>query len=361
MILRPYSTAVASVLFAVVATGASAQSDSVAGAPSQPTVVRHTVKRGDTLWDIANFYLKDPFRWPKVFHANTDIVKNPHWIYPGQVLTIPADAVRDDIAARVDQNGYVVSQFQTRPASASSGVSGDVVGRPPSSTIREGEYEAAPFVVGKKQPFPVGKIVGAVDRPALGLVSDAGYTIYDRLYVTSPPGVTLQKGDWLLLANRSDAIPDVGQVIEPTGLLRVDSIQENGPVLGTVMKQFREIKAGYITVAYKRTFQPTTVRPVVGTYPVAAKVLWIRHQPPFPSVQTYLILGVSPNADVHPGDQFTLYDQTEREASTHIPPVATAIVQVVRVTPAGVSGIIIRQSEPQIQEKMPARLTAKMP
>jgi nucleoid-associated protein YgaU len=29
--------------------------------------VRHVVKRGDTLWDLARQYLKDPFRWPDVF------------------------------------------------------------------------------------------------------------------------------------------------------------------------------------------------------------------------------------------------------------------------------------------------------
>jgi nucleoid-associated protein YgaU len=35
------------------------------------------VKKGDTLWDIAKAYLKDPFRWPEVFQRNTDVVENP--------------------------------------------------------------------------------------------------------------------------------------------------------------------------------------------------------------------------------------------------------------------------------------------
>src|SRR5215203_2185395 len=43
--------------------------------------VTHVVKKGDTLWDIAKAYLKDPFRWPEVFQRNTDVVENPHWIY----------------------------------------------------------------------------------------------------------------------------------------------------------------------------------------------------------------------------------------------------------------------------------------
>ncbi len=45
--------------------------------------VTHLVKKGDTLWDLAKAYLQDPFRWPDVFLRNTDIVENPHWIYPG--------------------------------------------------------------------------------------------------------------------------------------------------------------------------------------------------------------------------------------------------------------------------------------
>ena len=34
----------------------------------------HTVKRGDTLWDIAKLYLGDPFLWPDIYRLNTDVV-----------------------------------------------------------------------------------------------------------------------------------------------------------------------------------------------------------------------------------------------------------------------------------------------
>lgn len=49
---------------------------------------RHTVVRGDTLWDLSRHYLKDPFRWPDLWGFNKDQIKNPHWIYPGQVLVL---------------------------------------------------------------------------------------------------------------------------------------------------------------------------------------------------------------------------------------------------------------------------------
>ena len=55
-------------------------------APDAPQ--RHVVVPGDTLWGLSGMYLKDPFRWPELWGFNKDQVKNPHWIYPGQVLVL---------------------------------------------------------------------------------------------------------------------------------------------------------------------------------------------------------------------------------------------------------------------------------
>jgi hypothetical protein len=46
----------------------------------------HTVKSGDTLWDISKLFLKSPWRWPELWGMNLEQVRNPHLIYPGQVL-----------------------------------------------------------------------------------------------------------------------------------------------------------------------------------------------------------------------------------------------------------------------------------
>jgi LysM repeat protein len=332
--------------------------------------VKHTVKRGDTLWDIAKYYLKDPFKWPEVFHANTDIVKNPHWIYPGQVLTIEASAVKPEIVARAIDSGNVVSQIQTRaqaPTVFSQGSLSRVapelesIAKPPALTVRQGEFEAAPFVVGEHRPLGAGKIVGAVEGLALGLSSDAGYRLYDRIYVTGPATERLEPGMELIAAVDRATLADVGRVIEPRAVLRVDSVGARGLAIATIVRQFGVVVADQLILPLDRSFEPTTMRPVPGTYPTTAKVLWIQGEPALPTIQTYVVLGATSATGVRPGDRFTLFDDRKVGGRTDTPLLAAATATVVRVTPFGATALLDRQSQPSVREGMPARMTGKMP
>jgi hypothetical protein len=61
----------------------------------------HTVVRGDTLWDISKLFLRSPWRWPELWGMNLEQIKNPHLIYPGQVLFLVK--VGDRATLRVGQ------------------------------------------------------------------------------------------------------------------------------------------------------------------------------------------------------------------------------------------------------------------
>lgn len=63
----------------------SASADEVVLTDAHPDT--YVVQKGDTLWDISAVFLKSPWLWPEIWHANPQI-ENPHLIYPGDVINL---------------------------------------------------------------------------------------------------------------------------------------------------------------------------------------------------------------------------------------------------------------------------------
>lgn len=94
----------------------------------------YVVRKGDTLWDISARFLKKPWLWPEIWQANPQ-VKNPHLIYPGDVLSL----------AYLDR---VVAQPGPRQEAPITGIPLDQVEPFLKQLSVVDEVKSLPFVVG---------------------------------------------------------------------------------------------------------------------------------------------------------------------------------------------------------------------
>jgi LysM repeat protein len=128
--------------------------------------MNYTVKRGDTLWDIAAVFLKDPWFWPEIWQINPQVA-NPHLIYPGDVLSLAYGANGD---ARVSISQYSGARLQPRLRSEALDGPIDTI---PFSAISA--FLTKPSVLTKEQAIAAPHILAFRDHHMIG---GNGHEIY---------------------------------------------------------------------------------------------------------------------------------------------------------------------------------------
>jgi LysM repeat protein len=340
----------------------------VPASPPAEGEVRHVVKKGDTLWDIAKAYLNDPFRWPEVFQRNTDVVENPHWIYPGEVIRIANGEVRPEVLARLNTKPAPVATefdrtvFSTFPARLNNRIqaNGQVIGRERLGAVRLGEIEAAPFVDRDGGPRGAGRLAAAYDRPGIDAkASDERLQMEDPVFVELPKGRPANVGDRYLAFVHGPAIGDDSQLMIPTAIVRVEGGQFGQLTLARVIRQFGEIRLDQSLIPLENVLPSAAMTQTPVTNGGTAHVLWVHENSVLPSLQSYVVLSAESGNNVRVGDQFTLMDASV-DATHPAPPVPAAVAQVVRVTPYAITAIVVDHDQPTIRAGMPAKLTATM-
>ena len=209
----------------VAVAPAATTADMADGAPE-----RYVVVQGDTLWDIAKRYLKSPWKWGELWQMNQEQIRNPHRIYPGDVIVL------DRSAAEIRLRLLKLETVRLSPQTRASPLAPEPVPTIPISDIAP--FLSKPLVIAQNQLAAAPRIV----RPQEGRVAlGAG----DIAYVQ---GITKDQGDYWHLFRTGAALvdPDTNEALgQEATFLGEARVAKYGDVTTIeIVKSPREIYAG---------------------------------------------------------------------------------------------------------------------
>lgn len=141
-------------------------------APDAPD--SYTVKPGDTLWQISGLYLRRPWRWPELWGMNLAQIRNPHLIYPGQLLHLDRSEGRARLRLGQAVGGTGAGgTVKLSPRIRSGPVTTDAIASVPMHLIAPFLNEAVVFSGDELAAAP--RIVAAPDSRVLVARGDLAY------------------------------------------------------------------------------------------------------------------------------------------------------------------------------------------
>ncbi len=214
-------------------------------APAKEEVTQYTIKQGDTLWDISNTYLKDPFLWPFIWKANPSI-SNPDLIYAGNRLVIP-NLAPIERAMRAPAEAAPKAEKAVQPEQPA--VSAAVPPRPVQPAPEVPEAAAPRLIVPEEQPQP---LIDKYTMLSAGFVNDVesagaivgspedekttfGYG--DVVYVKINSSETVNVGDKFLIYKLLEKVRHprtherYGQLVRGLGILQITAKNPDTDVL----------------------------------------------------------------------------------------------------------------------------------
>ena len=362
--ISPSRLVLLATLAATVPAGVAAQ---------QPAT--HTVQRGETLWALAQRYLGDPFLWPQIYRLNTSVVEDPHWIYPGEVLRLvggegvqavpseetPAAPAPGAAAAQAPQEGeYPMPEFaQRRPSGQFESLQAytEQAYRP----LRPGAFYSAPWLT-EQQDLPSGRLLGQVTPPQIDFIREGAPAMpFTRVGIEPPGGASYAVDDTLQAFFREVGHPDLGELVIPTGLIRIIG-KTDRQYLGEVIAVYGPIRGGQEVVPVAAFVAGPKALPVPAGDTLQGAVLGFSVSRPLQDPQNRLIIDVGREDGVATGDVFEVRRLPgPRPRAAYNEDELMARGQVVRVGERSATLLLTRIVSPNIPGGMVARRVARLP
>jgi hypothetical protein len=148
---------------------------------------RHVVVKGDTLWDISATFFKDPWKWPEIWALNKQEIKDPHWIYPGNVVYLDRRSGTLSVNEPVAERSAVAISSKAVPAEQLTH-SDSVKLEPKARIVSEhneaiptipfniiSSYLSRPLVVESEELKMAPTLIGTYEQRTLLSVNDLAY------------------------------------------------------------------------------------------------------------------------------------------------------------------------------------------
>jgi nucleoid-associated protein YgaU len=171
---------------------ASPRSNKCAFLPDAPD--KHVVVKGDTLWGISGKFLQNPWCWPEVWGMNREEIRNPHWIYPNQIVYFDRTTGRLRLGSPVNNSGGKSGTTHLTPQIRSENMDKDAISAIPANLIEP--FLSQPLIIEQNEMATAPRIVAAPEGRVTMSKSDKAYVRGDLQGGTSfqvfRPGVPLK-------------------------------------------------------------------------------------------------------------------------------------------------------------------------
>lgn len=143
---------------------------------------RYVVVKGDTLWGISSRFLKNPWKWPDLWGVNKDVVRNPHLIYPGDVLVLDLTGATPRLRLEGAPDGglsrwygYELQESKLAPQMRSQALAPLPIPTIPAKVIEP--FLIRPLIVNPAQVAAAPQIVASVDQRVIVSTGDTAYVV----------------------------------------------------------------------------------------------------------------------------------------------------------------------------------------